>query len=78
MALGCNMINMAAMSTLVAYPLIFRPLVHYPASGARLLTASILFYLFGWLFKERTITRIEGALLTSIYIAYVAILLIRL
>ena len=43
-----------------------------------LLTASILFYLFGWLFKERTITRIEGALLTSIYIAYVAILLIRL
>ena len=43
-----------------------------------LLTTSILFYLFGWLFKERTITRIEGALLTSIYIAYVAILLIRL
>ncbi len=42
MALGCNMINMAAMSTLVAYPLIFRPLVHYPASGVRLLTASIL------------------------------------
>lgn len=43
-----------------------------------LLTASILFYLFGWLFKERTITRIEGALLTSVYIAYVSILLARL
>lgn len=27
MALGCNIINMAAMSTLLAYPLIFRPLV---------------------------------------------------
>lgn len=43
-----------------------------------LLTASILFYLFGWLFKERTITRIEGALLSSVYIAYVSILLARL
>lgn len=43
-----------------------------------LLTASILFYLFGWLFKERTITRIEGALLSTVYIAYVSILLARL
>lgn len=42
MALGCNMINMAAMSTLVAYPLIFRPLARYPASNTRLLTASVL------------------------------------
>lgn len=42
MALGCNMINMAAMSTLVAYPLIFRPLARYPSSNTRLLTASVL------------------------------------
>lgn len=42
MALGCNMVNMAAMSTLVAYPLIYRPLVNYPASAARLVTVTVL------------------------------------
>lgn len=42
MALGCNMINMAAMSTLVAYPLIYKTMVHYPASNARLMSASII------------------------------------
>lgn len=40
-----------------------------------LLIASLLFYLFGWFFKERTFTRIEGAIMTIVYIVYVIILL---
>lgn len=36
------------------------------------LTAScLLFWLFGWFFKERTITRAEGGILTLCYVAYV-------
>lgn len=42
MALGCNMINMAAMSTLIGWPLIYKPLVKYPASTARIMLASVL------------------------------------
>lgn len=36
-----------------------------------LLGASILFLLFGWLIKTRTITRGEGAVMTACYVAYV-------
>lgn len=43
-----------------------------------LLGASIAFYLFGWFFRERTITRAEGAILTAGYIAYIAALLSQL
>lgn len=43
-----------------------------------LLAASVLFYIFGWLYRERTITRLEGAILATGYIAYVAVLLSRL
>lgn len=43
-----------------------------------LLGASIAFYLFGWFFKTRTITRLEGAILAAGYVAYVGILLSRL
>lgn len=42
MALGCNMINMAAMSCLVAYPLIFRPITARSLSKMRIMIASIL------------------------------------
>lgn len=42
MALGCNILNMAAMSTLVAYPLIFRPMVKYSQSVGMLTAASLL------------------------------------
>lgn len=35
-----------------------------------LTAASILFWIFGWLFKHRTITRIEGAVLVACFIAY--------
>lgn len=57
------------------------PLPFGSISNLDLLTlfgASVAFYLFGWLFGERTITRTEGALLTLGYIAYVATLLYNL
>lgn len=38
--------------------------------------ACALFWLFGWIIKERTITRLEGGLLAACYIAYIAILLL--
>lgn len=41
LALGCNIINMAATSCLFAYPLIFRPIVRFPASFSRIMTGSI-------------------------------------
>lgn len=41
MALGCNILNMAALSCLVAYPLIFRPLVRNHNSTSRWVAASI-------------------------------------
>lgn len=47
MALGCNILNMAAMSTLVAYPLIFRPMVRYSQSTGMLVSASILASIVG-------------------------------
>ena len=37
-----------------------------------LTVACMMFWFFGWFFKERTITRTEGAILTSCYIVYVA------
>lgn len=47
LALGCNILNMGAMTTLIAYPLIFRPLTHRNHSTARLMVASVLAALFG-------------------------------
>lgn len=40
-----------------------------------LLAASVAFWIFGWFFKTRTITRAEGAVLTLGYIAYIIALL---
>ena len=40
-----------------------------------LIGSAILFWLVGWFFKKRTITRIEGALLVVCYIAYTAFLI---
>lgn len=42
MALGCNILNMAVCSCLVAYPLVFRPLVRRGASTGRIVAASLL------------------------------------
>lgn len=47
MAQGCNILNMAVLSCLVAYPLIFKPLMRPNASSARILTASLLSSVIG-------------------------------
>lgn len=39
--------------------------------------ASLLFWIFGWFFKERTFTRTEGTVLTLCYIGYTAWLVIN-
>ena len=39
--------------------------------------SSVLFWLVGWFFKKRTITRIEGALLVVCYIAYTTYLIMQ-
>lgn len=43
-----------------------------------LVGSSVLFYIFGWFFKTRTITRAEGFVLTAAYVGYVAVLLSRI
>lgn len=40
-----------------------------------LVGSAVLFWIVGWFFKKRTITRVEGALLVSCYIAYTAFLI---
>lgn len=42
MALGCNLINMGAMSCLVAYPFIFRPIAGNSLSKTRIMIASVI------------------------------------
>ena len=42
MALGCNILNMAAVSTLIAYPLVYRPIARKSLSPFRLMTAAIV------------------------------------
>ncbi|MBP3454752.1 MAG: energy-coupling factor ABC transporter permease [Alistipes sp.] len=42
MALGCNILNMAALSCLMAYPAIYRPLAGGSASRRRIVAASML------------------------------------
>ena len=40
-----------------------------------LVGSAILFWLVGWFFKKRTITRVEGALLVACYVAYTVYLI---
>ena len=40
-----------------------------------LISSALLFWLVGWFFKKRTITRVEGALLVICYVAYTAYLI---
>lgn len=42
-----------------------------------LLGASLLFWLFGWIIRQRTITRAEGAVMVLCYIAYTAAVIVR-
>ncbi|MCM1482733.1 MAG: calcium/sodium antiporter [Muribaculaceae bacterium] len=37
-----------------------------------LLVSALLFWMFGWLIKVRTITRTEGAVMVAIYVGYIA------
>lgn len=46
------------------------------ADLAVLLGSCVLFWLFGWFFRERTITRIEGAVMAAAYVAYIAWLVV--
>lgn len=58
-----------------------RPLPFGSISNFDLLTltgACLLFWIFGWFFKQRTITRVEGAILTLCYVGYIAFLLAKL
>lgn len=43
-----------------------------------LLVASVLFLVFGWFFRVREITRVEGAVLFLIYVAYTTMLVVNL
>ena len=47
MALGCNIFNMAACTCLIAYPLLFKPLMKYPVSLGKTLWVSILTCVIG-------------------------------
>lgn len=47
MALGCNIFNMAVLSCLVAYPLIYKPLMKRNASPGRILATSLLASIIG-------------------------------
>lgn len=58
-----------------------RPLPFGAISNFDLLTliaACVLFWVFGWLFRQRTITRVEGGILAMCYIAYIAWLVISI
>lgn len=48
------------------------------ADLSTLLLASILFWVFGWFYRRRTITRPEGAILVLLYIAYMVYLYVNL
>ena len=47
MALGCNVFNMAVCACLIAYPLVFKPLMKYPASLGRIIGVSVLACVIG-------------------------------
>lgn len=42
LALGCNVVNMGACTCLLAYPLVFRPLLRFPAKPWKVMAVSIL------------------------------------
>lgn len=42
MAIGCNILNMGVCTTLIAYPLVFRPIMKHGGSLPRILVASVL------------------------------------
>jgi len=39
--------------------------------------SALMFWIFGWFFKKRTITRAEGGIMTACYVVYIAYLVIQ-
>lgn len=56
MALGCNILNMAALTCLVAYPLVFRPLIRSGASYGRIMWVSTLTCTVGLMLGAAAVT----------------------
>lgn len=42
LALGCNILNMGACSCLIAYPLVYKPLIRYPAAVGKIVGVTVL------------------------------------
>lgn len=40
--------------------------------------SAVLFWIFGWFFRKRTFTRVEGAIMAACYVAYITYLIIHL
>jgi len=76
--IGSNIINILLVLGLSATisPLPFGSVGNFDL--LTLMVASVLFYLSGWLYGHRTITRIEGALLTLCYVVYISVLIMNL
>lgn len=74
--IGSNIFNvfMVLGLTAVIKPLPFGSIGNYDLGT--LVASSVLFWLFGWFYKKRTITRIEGAILAACYVAYTVFLLV--
>lgn len=68
--IGSNIFNVLLVlgTAALVHPLPFDGITHLDLWV--LMLASVLFFLFGWLFRRRRITRAEGAVLTGCYIAY--------
>lgn len=61
--------------TATATPLTFGSIGNFDL--LTLMCASLLFWIFGWFIGRRTITRIEGAILAALYVAYIVVLVIQ-
>lgn len=74
--IGSNIFNvlmvLGAAATIT--PLPFGSISNYDL--LTLFAASIAFFMFGWLFKTRTITRIEGAIMAAGYVCYITFLIV--
>lgn len=69
--IGSNIFNIFMVLGTAA---VVRPLPFGSIGNVDLLTltgACLLFWLFGWFFRERTITRAEGSVLAAAYVAYI-------
>lgn len=76
--IGSNIFNIFMVLGVSA---VVRPLTFGEIGNFDLLTmtgACLAFWLFGWIIKRRTITRLEGAILTAAYVAYIAASILRL